>query len=109
MRNPQQFKNKNLTNTNKEKVWNNVMNKLLHLPNISRDLEQKLIRAGIEKPEQLREKGSRNVFVKIKSFDSSACYNMLLALEGAIRGVLSDELDNNIKTELKEFLEIFNQ
>nr|NQU89544.1 TfoX/Sxy family protein [Bacteroidota bacterium] len=85
------------------------MSKLLHLPNISQELEQKLIKAGIEKPEQLREKGSRNVFVKIKSFDSSTCYNMLLALEGAIQGKLADELDENTKNELKLFMEIFNQ
>jgi len=85
------------------------MSKLLHLPNISRELEDKLLAVGIDTPEKLREKGSRNVFVKIKTNDSSACYKMLLSLEGAIQGVLSEDLDEEIVNELMEFMEIFNQ
>jgi len=85
------------------------MGKLLHLPNISQELENKLLAAGIDSPEILREKGSRNVFVKIKTLDSSACLNMLLALEGAVQGILSDELEKQTVTELKEFMEVFNQ
>ena len=85
------------------------MSKLLHLPNINQQLEQKLIAAGIETPEMLREKGSRNVFLKIKTLDSSACYNMLLSLEGAVQGMLADDLEDGIKEELRSFMEIFNQ
>jgi DNA transformation protein len=85
------------------------MSKLLHLPNISRELEQKLLAVGIDSPDKLREKGSRNVFVKIKTNDSSACYLMLLSLEGAVQGVLSDDLDRQTVNELMEFMEIFNQ
>jgi len=85
------------------------MSKLLHLPNISRELEAKLLAVGIDSPELLREKGSRNVFVKIKTIDSSACYLMLLSLEGAIQGLLSDDLDQQTVNELMEFMEIFNQ
>lgn len=85
------------------------MGKLLHLPNISPQLEQKLIAAGIETPELLREKGSRNVFLRIKTLDSSACYNMLLSLEGAVQGLLADDLDEDVKQELRSFMEIFNQ
>ena len=66
------------------------MGKLLHLPNIGQELEKKLLAVGIESPEMLREKGSRNTFVKIKTIDSSACFNMLLSLEGAVQGLLSD-------------------
>lgn len=86
-----------------------TMSKLLHLPNISRDLENKLINSGVSTPELLREKGSRNVFVKIKSIDSSADFKMLLALEGAIQGVLAEELKESEVTELKLFMEIFNR
>ncbi len=85
------------------------MGKLLHLPNISQELEKKLLTVGIDSPEMLREKGSRNVFVKIKTIDSSACYNMLMSLEGAIQGMLSDDLDRQTENELMEFMEIFNQ
>lgn len=85
------------------------MGKLLHLPNINQQLEQKMIAAGIENPEKLREKGSRNVFLRIKTLDSGACYKMLLSLEGAVQGVLAEDLDEQIKEELKEFMEIFNQ
>ncbi len=85
------------------------MNKLKHLPNISRELEDKLIKTGISTPEILREKGSRNVFVKIKSNDSSADFKMLLALEGAIQGILAEELKESEVVELKMFMEIFNR
>lgn len=85
------------------------MNKLIHLPNIDRELELKLTAAGITKPEQLREKGSRHVFVKIKSIDSSACFDMLVSLEGAVQGKLIDELGENEIDELKHFMEIFNR
>jgi DNA transformation protein len=85
------------------------MSKLLHLPNISRELEQKLLTVGIDSPDKLREKGSRNVFVKIKTIDSSACYKMLLSLEGAVQGILADDLHPETINELMEFMEIFNQ
>ena len=85
------------------------MSKLIHLPNISREIEEKLINSGISTPELLREKGSRNVFVKIKSIDSSADYKMLLALEGAIQGILAEELKEDEVSELKIFMEIFNR
>lgn len=85
------------------------MSKLIHLPNISSELEQKLLQVNVDTPDKLREKGSRNAFVKIKTIDSSACYDMLLALEGAVQGVLIEELDPTIRQELKKFMEIFNQ
>lgn len=85
------------------------MGKLLNLPNIDSRLEQKLIDTGIDSPEKLREKGSRNVFFKIKAADSSACFTMLLALEGAVRGVLVEDLNNETTEELKEFMEVFNR
>ncbi len=85
------------------------MGKLLHLPNIDSELESKLTKAGISTTELLREKGSRHAFVKIKSFDSSACFEMLLALEGAVQGKLTDDLDDSVVDELKVFMEIFNR
>lgn len=88
---------------------NHAMSKLIHLPNIDRDLETKLIHAGIDSPAMLREKGSRHAFVKIKTIDSSACFNTLLALEGAVQGKLAEELGDREIEELKVFMEIFNR
>ena len=85
------------------------MMKLSHLPNISQEIEAKLHAAGVFSYEELREKGSRNVFMKIKMRDSGACYETLLSLEGAIRGKLSDDLDDKTREELRLFMEIFNR
>lgn len=85
------------------------MGKLIHLPNIDRELECKLEESGVTTPEELIMKGSRNIFVKIKSIDSSANFDMLLALEGAVRGVLTNELPSSEVEELKTFMEIFNR
>lgn len=85
------------------------MKKLSHLPNISPEIEAKLHAAGVFSYEELKEKGSRNVFTRIKMNDSGACYNTLLSLEGAIRGKLSDELDASTREELRLFMEIFNR
>lgn len=85
------------------------MSKLIHLPNIDRELDSKLVAAGIATPDQLREKGSRHVFLKIKTMNSSACFDMLVALEGAVQGKLADELMDKEIEELKLFMEIFNR
>jgi DNA transformation protein len=85
------------------------MSKLIHLPNINGELESKLINAGITTPEALREKGSRHTFVKIKTEDSSACFEMLLALEGAVQGKLIDDLNDREIEDLRVFMEIFNR
>lgn len=85
------------------------MSKLIHLPNINDELESKLISAGISTPDALREKGSRHTFVKIKTEDSSACFEMLLALEGAVQGKLIEDLKSREVEDLRHFMEIFNR
>jgi DNA transformation protein len=85
------------------------MSKLIHLPNIDKNLEHRLLKVGITSAETLRIKGSRNVFFQLKTTDSSVCFETLLALEGAIRGILVDELKPETKLELKAFMEIFNR
>ena len=85
------------------------MENLIHLKNISQELEVKLRKVGIDTSEKLREKGSRHVFVKIKTIDSGACYKMLLNLEGAIQGVSAENLSSETKEELLAFMEVFNQ
>lgn len=79
------------------------MSELTRLPNIGKTLEQQLLQLGIETAEQLTQIGSKQAWLMIKAIDTSACYNRLCALEGAIQGIRWHELSSNIKNELKEF------
>ncbi|MBZ4647543.1 MAG: TfoX C-terminal protein [Clostridia bacterium] len=79
------------------------MTKLSDMPNIGKELEKQLKKAGVETPEQLIELGSKETFRRIRSVDSSACINRLYALEGAIRNVRWHYLSQDIKDELKAF------
>ncbi|NCC08415.1 MAG: competence protein TfoX [Clostridia bacterium] len=83
------------------------MNKLSEMPNIGKVVEEQLIQAGIETPEQLKEIGSRQAWLDIRSFDPSACYNRLCALEGAIQGIRWHNLSDEDKKDLKEFYNSF--
>jgi len=80
--------------------------KLNELPNIGKTLEQKLTEVGITNPEQLKETGAENAFLRLAVEDKSACYNMLCALEGAIQGIRWHQLSKERKNELKEFLRL---
>lgn len=77
--------------------------KFSNMPNIGKTLENKLIDAGITMPEELLEMGSREAFLRIKAIDSTACCNMLYALEGAIKGIRWHYLEDNEKGALKSF------
>lgn len=78
--------------------------KLSDMPNIGPVLEQQLLQAGITTPEQLRQTGSREAWLRIKAFDPSACINRLCALEGAIQNTRWHNLPPATKADLKEFL-----
>ncbi len=82
------------------------MEKLSSLPNIGKTLEDKLIVAGIHTPEELKKAGSENALLRIRSFDDTACLNMLFALEGAIQGIRWHQLDKGRKDELRQFMKI---
>ena len=79
------------------------MGELSKLPNIGKFLEEQLNQVGITTYEQLKETGSRQVWLKIKAIDESACIHRLYALEGAIQGVKKTELSPEIKADLKDF------
>lgn len=79
---------------------------LKQMPNIGSVLEQKLLEAGITTPEELISLGSEKAFLRLKGICPTACLNMLLALEGAIRGIRWHQLSKTRKEELKEFLHI---
>lgn len=80
------------------------MSDLQRLPNIGPVVAQQLIQAGIETPEQLRELGSREAWLRILAFDPSACVNRLMGLEGAIRGMRYKDLPEQDKAQLRAFV-----
>lgn len=81
------------------------MERLTDLPNIGEEMERQLNKAGIFSYEDLKEKGSKQVWLDIQKFDSSACLNRLYGLEGAIRKIRWHNLDSDVKRELKTFCE----
>lgn len=79
------------------------MGELSKLPNIGKVLEEQLLQVGIDTPEKLKKIGSKQAWLRILIKDSSACYNRLCALEGAIQGLRWHYLRDEVKQELKEF------
>ena len=78
------------------------MEKLTDLPNIGPKLAEHLIRAGIETPDQLRQTGAEEMFLRIRTkVDSTACLHELEALAGAVEGVRKSLLPPERKAELK--------
>lgn len=79
------------------------MGTLQELPNIGPEMERQLNAVGIHSPEELRKEGARKVWLKIRAMDSSACYNRLCGLEGAVQGIRWHNLPGEEKASLKEF------
>ncbi|MCL6591126.1 MAG: TfoX/Sxy family protein [Firmicutes bacterium] len=79
------------------------MTKLTEMPNIGATLAQKLQKAGINSPQDLIGAGTKEAFLRLKTMDNGACFNMLCALEGAIRGIRWHDLDETVKADLKRF------
>jgi len=81
------------------------LRKLSELPNIGKVTEKLLMENGIETPEDLYMAGSKEVFLKIRQIDSTACIRMLYGLEGAVQGIKDTQLSEDTK---KEFLDFYN-
>lgn len=79
------------------------MSELLSLPNVGKVLEQLLIDVGISTPQQLREIGTKEAFVRIRTKDPTACIRMLYGVQGAVEGIKDNFLSESTKKELKEF------
>jgi len=62
---------------------------LTELPNIGNSLSDKLATIGVTNYNELVAIGSISAVVKIGGEDKTTCYNMLYAIEGAIRGIRS--------------------
>ena len=75
---------------------------LAELPNIGSTLAEKLTSVGIYSYEELSRLGSIAVTLKIREgLDPGACYNMLYAIEGAIRGVRWHTIPKDERNHLK--------
>lgn len=79
------------------------MAKLSDLQNIGKVLEARLVEAGVDTPETLRELGSREALVRLREADRARASRELYALEGAIRGIKDTALPEEVKAELRAF------
>ncbi|MCX7711544.1 MAG: TfoX/Sxy family protein [Clostridia bacterium] len=79
------------------------MGRLCELANISKVTERKLLEVGIDSPEQLKEIGSKEAFLRIRAIDPTACIHMLYGLEGAVQGTRDKFLSPEVKENLKSF------
>ena len=78
------------------------MEKLTDLPNIGPKLAEHLMQTGIESPDQLRQAGAKEAFLRIRTqVDATACLHELEALAGAAEGVRKSLLPPERKAELK--------
>ena len=78
------------------------MEKLTDLPNIGPKLAGHLTQAGIGTPDQLRQTGAEEAFLRIRTkVDAAACLHELEALAGAAEGVRKSLLPPERKAELK--------
>lgn len=79
------------------------MSELTKLPNVGKVLEKLLIEVGISTPQQLREIGTMEAFIRIRAKDPTACIHMLYGIQGAVEGIKDKFLSDTTKQELKEF------
>jgi DNA transformation protein and related proteins len=77
---------------------------LTALPNVGPVLARSLNTVGIHTPEQLREVGCEEAFMRIRTtVDPGACLHMLYGIEGAIEGIPDRSLSAETKERLKRF------
>ena len=81
------------------------MNDLTKLPNIGPTLAEKLDQIGVRTYDDLEEMGSIEAVTRIAMTDQSACYNMLYALEGAIRGIRWHLIPKEKRANLKKMFD----
>ena len=82
------------------------MDSLTQLPNIGKEVSQRLIEVGINSPNELKLVGTEQTFLRLKAVDPGACYCMLCGIEGAIQGIRWHQLPVERKNELRHFFEM---
>ncbi len=79
------------------------MSDLTAMMNIGKEMERKLISAGIDCPEKLIELGAKDAFLKLRETYPNVCLVHLYTLEGAIYNTEYNRLPEDKKRELKAF------
>lgn len=82
---------------------NSGIKELTQLPNIGKVVAEKLIQVGITTPEELRDIGAEQAFIRLQTIDEGACLCILQGLEGAVQGIRWHNLPKERKEELKHF------
>ena len=82
------------------------MERLTDLPNIGPVLAGNLEKIGVTQPDQLREMGAEEAFLRIRvQVDPAACLHQLEALAGAAEGVKKSLLPPERKAALKAWFQ----
>jgi DNA transformation protein len=79
------------------------------LPNIGPDLSQELRKVGIVTADDLLRVGAMDAWQRLVRAGLRDCMHSLLALEGAVEGIPSDEVPLERRQELKQFAIAFSQ
>jgi len=82
---------------------------LTQLPNIGKNLAEKLKLVGVESSNDLKLAGTENVFIKLVVFEKDICINTLYAIEGAVQGIRWHNISEERKQELREFYAMVNR
>jgi len=75
---------------------------LTELPNIGPTLAKELSKEGVENERHLKKLGSVDAAVRISFAGKGACYNVLYALEGAIRNVRWHQIPKADRDRIKK-------
>lgn len=78
------------------------MSELCKLPNVGKILEKRLSGIGINTPEDLKNSGSKDAFMKLYLQEGDTCFSTFCALEGAVQGIRWHNLPKERKQQLKE-------
>jgi DNA transformation protein and related proteins len=79
------------------------------LPNIGPELSLELRKVGITTADELLEVGAIDAWQRLVRAGLRDCMHSLLALEGAVEGIPSDEVSIERQQELKQFAIAFSE
>jgi DNA transformation protein len=79
------------------------MHELEKMPNIGKKLAKNFYEAGIRTPEQLKNMGPKDAFLKLREIDPDSCLLSCYAITGAIEDVRWHDLPKEKKDEMKKF------
>lgn len=85
--------------------WGQTMNEINRLPNIGKSLAARLEAVGITSTDELERCGSVQAVLRIARGEDGGCYNMLFALEGAIRRIRWHNIPSSERAWLRERLD----